>query len=197
VTQQRTIKDPVSIEGAGLQTGSKTKLIIISVAIVILVVGYSALINRPTEQFAIDNVLGKASSTVADSEGHIVTIELASVKLTTEDMEALASLRNVRELSFIGSVLPANAMEVISSIRTLRTLSLASTSVTDMDLVDLVRCRELKLLDLNNTAVTDASLQHLSRMTALRRLFINNTKISEAGESELRRLLPDCFIQAE
>ena len=67
-------------------------------------------------------------------------------------------------------------------------------TATDADLAHLSGLTELRALYLYDTQVTDAGLVHLAGLTKLRGLSLSDTRATDAGVAELRRKLPDLYV---
>ncbi|MBA7611036.1 hypothetical protein ES703_18252 [subsurface metagenome] len=115
---------------------------------------------------------------------------------TAEGWRHLAELPYLRELDFYhyDVKLTTEDLEGIGSITNLKRLDLGSVGVTDEGLKHLENLTELRDLDLSNNEITDAGVEHLKKLTTLRRLNISYTEVTAEGMARLQRALPECEI---
>ncbi|TKJ41942.1 hypothetical protein CEE36_07760 [candidate division TA06 bacterium B3_TA06] len=115
---------------------------------------------------------------------------------TAEGWRHLAQLPYLRELDFYhyDVKLTTEDLEGIGSITNLRRLDVGAVGVTDEGLKHLENLTELRDLDLSNNEITDAGVEHLKKLTTLRRLNISYTEVTAEGMASLQRALPECEI---
>ena len=105
-----------------------------------------------------------------------------------------AGLRSLREFGLLHTLpeslgkqgTPNSAEEVIS-------LNLSGTSVTDAGLKEMAGPKNLSSLSLVKMQVTDSGLNELTGLKYLSSLDLR-TRVTDKGVAELRKALPNCFI---
>lgn len=111
-----------------------------------------------------------------------------------DELQKLAELKQLRELSFTGSPLTNAGLVHLSKLTELRTLELGRTKITDAGLEHLANLTRLEKLDLVGLAPvsyhsTDPALAHLAGMTKLRVLVLTSCYVGDAGVERLKHLI--------
>ncbi len=116
------------------------------------------------------------------------------------DDDLLANLRSLRLVERIRlddcDQITDRGLASVGTLGRLTELNLSNTHVTDVGIAKLAPLRRLERLTLDETAITDQSVPHLAQLTNLKELYIWGTQISGEGVARLRKLLPDCYIEA-
>jgi hypothetical protein len=98
-----------------------------------------------------------------DDNGSVISITLASTKVTDAGLVHLKGLKSLEEL-YLGNTQVTDAgLVYLEELASLADLSLTSTQVTDAGLVHLMGLKSLWILDLHGTQVTDTGLEHLKK----------------------------------
>jgi internalin A len=137
------------------------------------------------------------------------------IEFTREDIERLASLKELAYLEFSSARVTDDVLRRLSKLTTLERLILCGTRITDGGLSALVGMKRLNRLDLCETAVTDEGLNQIAKLKSLTSLdhlaeaqikwhetphppdlFLNNTQTTDAALSQLQEALPQCQISA-
>lgn len=84
----------------------------------------------------------------------ITGIDLAGRKVSDKEIEPLADLKALRNLTLYQTGVTDKGLETVAKIRTLRTLELSYTPVTDTGLEQLTALPRLERLHVTGTAVT-------------------------------------------
>jgi hypothetical protein len=132
---------------------------------------------------------------------------ITAYQLTPEQLSLLTQVRQLQEISIVGSNLGASEMKALARLPHLRCLKLygctfvgedalkeiansprlqslliyGGLGVTDEAVLTLVRLKSLNELSLNQTAVTDAAMSELAKWPNLRSLDIGQTLVTNAG----------------
>lgn len=78
----------------------------------------------------------------------------------------------------------------------LTTVRLSGTAISDAGLSQLTKLAKLSEITLKDTPISDAGLAKLSDLKQLRSLDVRGTRVTPAGVAELRKRLPNVFIEA-
>ncbi len=106
------------------------------------------------------------------------TVRITADLLTDADIEELAKLKNLKELSLNACFLDDNDVKIIANLTQLEKLGLAGN--TDIkDITPLKNLKELTYLDLELTGVEDISC--LDKLTKLTKLSISETKVEDVS----------------
>lgn len=98
--------------------------------------------------------------------------------ITGKDMEELASMKNLKQLSIAGCMLDDGHIKYLETMTQLEQLNISgNTDITDIS--PLEKLVNLELLNISNTGVSDISC--LSSMKKLENLNINNTEVSDVS----------------
>ncbi len=73
-------------------------------------------------------------------------------------------------------------------------LSLWDTQITDEGLKDVTKLQKLEKLNLLNTQITDAGLKEVAKLQNLEELDLSGTQVTDGGGAELKKALPNCWI---
>lgn len=101
-----------------------------------------------------------------DDQGNIIHLWLDGMRLTSEDVRAIAT------------------------IASLQRLSLRRTNVADGDLEHLQNLKSLKSLVLTGTEISDDAIPSVARIPSLRSLCLGDVRISPEAISELKKQRP-------
>ena len=136
------------------------------------------------------------------------------IEFTREDLERLASLKDLAYLEFSSARMTDDVLRRLSKLTTLERLILCGTRITDAGLASLAGMQRLNRLDLCDTAITDKGLVQIAKLKSLSSLvhlaerirwhetphppdlFLNNTQTTDAGLLRLQEALPQCQISA-
>lgn len=116
---------------------------------------------------------------------------------TNKTSEAIALLKNIPslvDLNLAGLKLSDKDLEAIAPLSNLLRLHLENTPITDEGVAKLKGLVNLHYLNLYNTAVSDAALENLTGMEHLSNLYLWQTKVTDEGAAKLQKAIPDVTI---
>ncbi len=114
--------------------------------------------------------------------------------LPAEAFPMLRVITTLQELNLGGVRLTDEDLAAVAALKNLTVLHLDSTPVTDAGLEHLGALENLKTLNLFGTAVTDAGLRRLAGLKSLKSLYLAETKVTPDGVSRLQKDLPNVQI---
>jgi len=118
-----------------------------------------------------------------------------SAKAGDVELEQVEGLTELGYLSLSRTQGTEAGLEHLKGLTKLESLQLGDTRVGDTGLEHLRGLTKLETLVLTNTEISDAGLSHLKGLTRLKSLFLANAHVTEEGIYELRKALPDCYMQ--
>jgi RND family efflux transporter MFP subunit len=137
------------------------------------------------------------------------------VEFSEADLDRLASLTELRWLTFASSAVTDDVLAHLKALTKLESLGLEGSSITDAGLSSLVGMTQFTNLDLDSTAVTDAGLKEIAKLKSLNDLSLipeaqrsgriprtdpslrlGQTRTTVHGIDELQRALPNCIVFA-
>ncbi|MDX2023088.1 MAG: hypothetical protein SF187_22830 [Deltaproteobacteria bacterium] len=134
---------------------------------------------------------------------------LTELQVRDDDMEALGSLRNLKELRVVQGLLTGKGLAKLTGLQrvdfsdsrltdegaaalanmpNLERIILRNTLITDAGLAHLAKLRRVVELDLFGCKITDAGARHLAGMTRLERLNLLGANIGDEGLRSLMKL---------
>lgn len=108
----------------------------------------------------------------------LTNLSLGETGVRSADLEVLARLPNLRQLSLRRTSTGDDGLRYVSQLRHLEWLDLSSTDVTDAGMDQIARLTNLKILRLENTRLTDQGLAALSGLRHLEELDLGYTLVS-------------------
>jgi hypothetical protein len=78
----------------------------------------------------------------------------------------------------------------------LTTVRLSGTAISDAGLPQLIKLKKLSEITLKDTPISDAGLAKLADLKQLRSLDVRGTRATPAGVADLRKKLPNIFVEA-
>ena len=120
---------------------------------------------------------------------------LENTQVTDAGLAHVAGLTTLEWLYLDDTQVTDAGLVHLAGLAKLQLLNLHNTQVTDAGLVHLAGLPQLKALNLRHTQITDVGLVHLAGLTALRMLDLTNTVVTDAGVVELKRKLPDLYVE--
>jgi hypothetical protein len=78
----------------------------------------------------------------------------------------------------------------------LTTVRLSGTAISDAGLPQLTKLKKLSEITLKDTPISDAGLAKLAELKQLRSLDVRGTRATPAGVADLRKKLPNIFVEA-
>lgn len=147
-------------------------------------------VPNPMPQPPADGALGELGRPFgADFDGSREQRKLVDRAKTANGAEAAKIDLHVLNLS--GVTLTKDEIQTIASMRQLRELNLRKTNIKDKDLAQISSLWRLESLDLSDTDVSDASLPILQKFHNLRSLDVSGSKISARGLQALHSNMPE------
>jgi Leucine-rich repeat (LRR) protein len=132
--------------------------------------------------------LKKAGGKVTPDTQPILAADLHGLHLTSEIMDCLTALPQLRELNLYNTDLTDADLQRLTGLKELQTLNLRATHITDAGLASLQGLPALRALYLSDSALTDAGLRVLAAMPHLQDLDLTRTKVTDEGIAQLRNL---------
>jgi RND family efflux transporter MFP subunit len=137
------------------------------------------------------------------------------IDFTDADLDRLASLTELRSLTFASSAVTDDVLSRLKGLTNLTYLGLEGAGITDAGLASLSGMSDLTNLDLDATAIGDAGLKEIARLKSLNdlkripeaqrsgrgprtepSLRLGQTRTTVNGIDELQRALPHCMVSA-
>ena len=151
------------------------QILVMMVAVVLVgqsVAADEKLIADPLIEKAVRENIGKPMGQLTEADlGKIMNLFLTNTQITDAGLKDVAKLQKLEELD------------------------LHDTQITDEGIRQLAKLQKLEGLDLSRTKITDAGLKGVTKLKQLGYLDLYNTKVTDAGVAELKKALPDCFIE--
>lgn len=133
----------------------------------------------------ISNTYPKQLAGFSDLEA----LQIIGAVLRVEDMEAIGSLRQLKQLSLRDCRLPDNALVSIGQLTQLETLDLAGCDLIDDELKKLEPLARLYQLSLErNSLITNQALLSIAKLKKLQMLDLTSTDVSDVGFLKLAEL---------
>ncbi len=123
-----------------------------------------------------------------DLDGRVEKVDFDRKRVTDAQLESLAGLVAVREISIRETNIDGSGLAALGEIGTLKKIDLWYTRVNDAALVHLKKLPNLESLSLGGTSITDAGLATLAEIPSLRELWLYDTGISDAGMAHVAKL---------
>ena len=127
--------------------------------------------------------------------------DVAIVNLSTEVVgdemlhDHLKGLTKLESLSLVSTQVTDGGIAHLVGATHLRNLTVYDTPLTDGGIAHLVGLTKLERLDLSGTQVTDSGIRHLKGLASLQVLVLRDTLVTVEGIKEVRKALPNCYIQ--
>ncbi|MFI5378646.1 MAG: hypothetical protein ACHRHE_05075, partial [Tepidisphaerales bacterium] len=145
----------------------------------------------------VDGRIVSKSDSVAEellaSQSKIEEVEVVSFELhevTDDDVTAMLSLPNLRQVAICGSHTTDASVERISRLTSLRAVSFYGTKITDAGLEHLKALKKLEKLSVtcDRKSISDTGLANLAELTELRELRLLGGMIGDDGLTFLENL---------
>jgi hypothetical protein len=134
----------------------------------------------------------------ADGLRHLATLprleSIDGVALSTDSIEALASLENLKSLRIgmmmprIGAAVPQEDLSGLARLRSLEELSIPDGRWTEDELVVLESLPNLRRLQVASTDVTDRTMATIGKLKRLECLNLGMTRVTKRGLNQLNGL---------
>ncbi len=137
------------------------------------------------------------------------------VEFSEADLDRLASLGELRSLTFASSAVTDDVLARLKGLTKLESLGLEGATITDAGLASLLDMSHLTNLDLESTSITDAGLKEIAKLKSLNDLSLipeaersgriprthpslrlGQTRTTANGIDELQRAIPNCIVSA-
>lgn len=125
------------------------------------------------------------------------TLWLNGSEMSGKGLVHLKELPKLNKLVLARSPFNDKGMKYLRVLKQVEQLGLDETSVTSEGLVHLEELPNLKRLWLNKTSVDDKAIPSLAKLKNLENLYIPDCKFTEKGIERLKKLLPNCEVNAE
>ena len=118
----------------------------------------------------------------------IVGASLSSGVLTPDAVQALASIKGLRTLSFYETVLPEGSLQALRTVQGLQELDLSNGQVEEAVLKEVKGLKGLHRLSIDHKQLTDAVVGELKALSDLEDLSLGDGPVTDAGLRELKDL---------
>lgn len=130
-------------------------------------------------------------------DSHQLSFTAVSMRNQFDDAQ-LAKLEPVMDLivslDLASSKVSDEGVKLLAEAKSLRMLRLSESGVTDASLDLLAGLPELESLNLYGTAVSNEGVMSLAGLPNLKHLYLWQTQVDEAGADALRKAMPECEI---
>jgi hypothetical protein len=123
-----------------------------------------------------------------------VDFHLRGRKLTDNDLENVAKLKNVVALNLSNTKITGGGLAHLTGLKQLRRLHIEKTAIGDEGIEHLAKLPNLEYLNLYATKITDESLEQLENLKNLTRLYVWQTNVTDTGVAKLKKTLPDLKV---
>ena len=117
------------------------------------------------------------------------SLDLAGTDLNDRDLGALSGLRQLESLHLNGCGITDESANVLGKFQELRWLEFQHTQLTDASIGQLKRLKKLEVLRIKGTLLTDRAVIELAHLPNLRELSFGGPPTTDAGREEVRRIL--------
>jgi hypothetical protein len=118
-------------------------------------------------------------------------------RISQRGLAGLLNSTTLKSLTLWGARLTHEDMEKIASLKELRELEINGSAVGDDAIVQLARNNSIESLFFEETLVTDDALAQLGKMPNLKYLDVTQSAVTDAGVAALRQARPDLDILYE
>ena len=117
-------------------------------------------------------------------------------KITDRGLCHLDGLTALVEIGLGETAVDGSGFENVFNLTSLSWLIARKTNFSDQGVSYLPGFKSLTLLNLEYTKITDESVQDLIKLKQLDYLSVSNTAMTAKGVGQLRKSLPDCYVDA-
>ena len=154
------------------------------------------LIADPIVETAVRENLKKPEGEITKAElAKVTRLNLGFTKITDEGLKDVAKLQQLEWLILINTKITDAGFKDVAKLQKLGELVLEKTQITDEGLKEVAKLQKLGELDLTSTKITDAGLKHVAKLKELKAFHLKGTKVTKAGVAELKKALPNCYIE--
>jgi hypothetical protein len=112
-----------------------------------------------------------------------------------------AGIARLKELKYLDSLelsgqFTNKSLIILATMPNLRRLCLSDTRITDDGFARISQLRNLELLSFRKMRISDAELKQIESLKRLKTLSLAETDVTNAGVERLRKVIPDCSIEA-
>lgn len=132
------------------------------------------------------NYTAQALKDLLKLKEQVVSINLANMPVTDDDMGTLAQFINLRKLNLNFSKVTGKQLGKLTPLQHLKELSLSGTAVTFADLQPLASIKSLKSVFAWNTSITDANAKQLKATYSLQTGFFSDTVVMKLTPPSLQ-----------